>query len=75
MVNKFKSICAECGAPVPAQGGTLTREGSKWVVRHLACGEGRGPQVHYVRTSSGWEGSRNVNGRCEDAPCCGCCTY
>lgn len=28
-----------------------------------------------VRTSSGWSGSRNSRGRCEDAPCCGCCTY
>lgn len=28
-----------------------------------------------VRTSSGWSGTRNSRGRCEDAPCCGCCTY
>jgi hypothetical protein len=27
-----------------------------------------------VRTSSGWSGTRNSRGRCEDAPCCGCCT-
>jgi hypothetical protein len=28
-----------------------------------------------VRTSSGWSGTRNSRGRCEDAPCCGCCTF
>jgi len=33
------------------------------------------PAVVEVRTSSGWRGWRNVRGPCEDAPCCGCCTY
>lgn len=31
--------------------------------------------VSCVRTSSGWSGTRNSRGRCEDAPCCGCCTF
>lgn len=31
-------------------------------------------RVHTFRTSSGWSGTRNARGRCEDAPCCGCCT-
>ena len=39
--------------------------------------------MHAVRTvpgtlyipSSGFVGFRNPAGRCEDAPCCGCCTY
>lgn len=35
----------------------------------------RGRRVHTVRTSSGWVGYQNARGRCEDAPCCGCCTY
>ncbi len=30
---------------------------------------------HYVRLNSGAELYRNNNGRCEDAPCCGCCNY
>lgn len=34
-----------------------------------------GRRVHTFRTSSGWTGTQNVRGRCEDAPCCGCCTY
>lgn len=32
-------------------------------------------RVSTFTTSSGYTGSRNVRGRCEDAPCCGCCTY
>lgn len=28
----------------------------------------------YTRFSSGAEVYRNRNGRCEDAPCCGCCS-
>ena len=39
--------------------------------------------MHAVRTvpgtlyipSTGFVGFRNPAGRCEDAPCCGCCTY
>lgn len=30
---------------------------------------------HYARTSTGAELYRNRSGRCEDAPCCGCCNY
>ena len=32
-------------------------------------------RVTTYRTNSGWTGTRNARGRCEDAPCCGCCTY
>lgn len=28
----------------------------------------------YTRFSGGGESYRNVRGRCEDAPCCGCCS-
>jgi len=28
----------------------------------------------YARFSSGFESYQNRNGRCEDAPCCGCCS-
>jgi hypothetical protein len=36
----------------------------------------RGNDVSYgVVTSTGWRGTRNRNGRCEDAPCCGCCSF
>ena len=35
---------------------------------------GRGYISNYARFSSGAEVYTNKRGRCEDAPCCGCCT-
>ncbi|AFF28345.1 hypothetical protein FDI09_gp19 [Mycobacterium phage Twister] len=32
------------------------------------------PRVHTIRLNSGAVLSVNARGRCEDAPCCGCCT-
>jgi len=34
----------------------------------------RGYVSHYARFSSGAEVYTNKRGRCEDAPCCGCCS-
>ena len=73
--NRYAATCATCGNRVPAQGGTLSKQGTRWEVRHLACREDDSPQVYSVTTASGWSGTRNRRGRCEDAPCCGCCTY
>jgi hypothetical protein len=70
-VNKFRAPCAVCGNEVPANGGNLDRSGRRWIVRHLACA--KGPAVIEIRTSGG-SFIRNAKGRCEDAPCCGCCT-
>ena len=72
--NRFAGTCAACGTRVAARAGTLQRVGPVWTVYHLACRDGAA-QVYEVRTSSGWTGTRNVRGRCEDAPCCGCCTF
>lgn len=76
---------------VPARAGTLSRgAGGRWQVHCPDCNAGageasesaealawsRGNAVSYgVVTSSGWRGIRNRRGRCEDAPCCGCCTF
>lgn len=36
----------------------------------------RTPRVTVWRNASGhFIGSQNARGRCEDAPCCGCCSY
>lgn len=72
-VNKYAGNCASCGNRVPAKGGNLVREGRKWLVFHLACRDAGAPQVNSITTSGGTF-YRNVRGRCEDAPCCGCCT-
>jgi hypothetical protein len=76
MVNKYAANCAGCGARVPANGGVLV--GSRrtgWSVFHLACkASGRSEVVETV-LSSGEVLTQNRRGRCEDAPCCGCCNY
>ena len=73
VVNKFGGTCDTCGSPVPALGGTIERHGRRWKVYHLACKSGS-PSVIAIQFNSDEVHTRNVNGRCEDAPCCGCCT-
>lgn len=35
--NKFAADCVDCGVSVPAQQGTVKREGTRWAVRHVNC--------------------------------------
>jgi len=76
--NKYAAKCDGCGNRVAARCGTLTKEGRRWSVRHRACQTqpsvtrarfygGRGPGTYE-------DVYQNNNGRCEDAPCCGCCS-
>lgn len=74
MVNRYAGTCSICGRAVPPSGGQVTRRGRRWTVAHLACAKAGREQVHTVRFASGETFIRNVQGRCEDAPCCGCCT-
>jgi hypothetical protein len=73
MTNKYPARCECCGSVVPANGGTLKRKGRRWIVKHLACAKERAPSVTTV-TLGDKTYIRNSHGRCEDAPCCGCCT-
>jgi hypothetical protein len=76
-VNRYAAPCASCGARVPARGGALL-EGPRrsWQVFHLTCADGApGPRVVETRSGNGQTFIRNARGRCEDAPCCGCCTF
>jgi len=91
MKNRYPANCSECCTTVPAQAGTLSRaRRGAWTVLCPDCTAGaepssdlnealawsRGNATSYgVVTSSGWRGIRNRAGRCEDAPCCGCCTF
>jgi hypothetical protein len=63
MTNRFAAKCTSCSGRVAARAGVLS--GSKrqgWSVRHADCsGEAAEPT---------W---KQRYGRCEDAPCCGCC--
>lgn len=70
--NRYPAACSACGATVPANGGTIRKSGRRWAVTHNACADGT-PRVITVRFNSGATMSRNIRGRCIDAPCCGCC--
>jgi hypothetical protein len=77
-VNRYKGTCSYCGGRVKARAGKTWRPSGarRYLVAHLACAESESPQVieTYI-PSSGWRGTQNARGRCEDAPCCGCCTF
>ena len=74
MTNKYPANCTTCGARVPVNGGKLSKQGRTWAVQHLACAEAGAPAVHSITFNSGDTVTVNSRGRCEDAPCCGCCT-
>ena len=75
-VNKYAAPCAYCGARVPPNGGSLWKEGRRWLVAHLDCADhGEARVIEYYSPTTGFRGTRNSRGVCEDAPCCGCCTF
>jgi len=74
MVNKYKGSCSYCGGTVPVNGGNLRKVGRKWQVSHLSCEAAKSPQVIVTTFNSGESVWVNSGGRCEDAPCCGCCS-
>lgn len=73
MTNKYPGRCRYCGGRVPAYGGRLSKNGKRWVVSHLPCEEDGADRVDTIRIGDKTF-TRNARGRCEDAPCCGCCT-
>lgn len=75
MTNRYPGTCEHCGGRVAKNAGTLRRVGAVYAVAHLACaaaGTGRVINCYSPVTGNSW--SVNARGRCEDAPCCGCCT-
>jgi hypothetical protein len=72
--NKYAAACADCGARVPARGGSLRKAGRRWEVRHLSCERGEGRSVAVTFAATGNTIYQNSRGRCIDAPCCGCCS-
>jgi hypothetical protein len=67
-IARYKSLCYNCALPI--------RPGDEIVVdarrktRHAGCD----PGIIVTRFASGATSYRNARGRCEDAPCCGCCS-
>jgi len=74
MLNRFAGRCHYCGGGVPAKGGDCFKVNGRWAVAHLSCKSSEKSEVDVIKFSSGEEFYRNKKGRCEDAPCCGCCT-
>ncbi len=72
-VNRYPGDCGTCGKRVARNAGSLWRAGRRYVAYHLACKAAGEARVIEVRTSGGTF-IQNSRGRCEDAPCCGCCT-
>ena len=72
--NRYPGGCRECGGRVEAGAGRIAgKVGNRWTVAHLSCAEA-GEAAVMVIEIGGNEYTRNRNGRCEDAPACGCCT-
>jgi len=74
MIARYPGKCARTGAAI-RPGDTITfTPARKAVLVQRMHNDG----VSDVFVFSGEDGSRafyrNKNGRCEDAPCCGCCT-
>ena len=70
MSNRYPGTCDKCGTRVRAYKGVLiapTEPGSPWIVRHESCADGSETSARPARSD------RRYRGRCEDAPCCGCC--
>ncbi len=79
MVNRYRGTCP-CGEEVAPGMGTTYKNGRRWVVVCAECEPRehvtgpRSPRTITTRFSSGAVVYRNAKGRCEDAPCCGCCS-
>lgn len=75
MIARYHSKCAKTGAAIrPGDTITFTPARKAVLVQRMHVT----PYTSDVFVFSGEDGSRafyrNKNGRCEDAPCCGCCT-
>lgn len=70
---KYPGKCCECAARLPK--GTRAVWHGKGKVYCLTCINGGESKKggSWLAVTSGGEVWENRNGRCEDAPCCGCC--
>ena len=73
--NKYSGKCHYCGNTVKAKSGELLGKiDGRWAIAHLSCDKsGNGRVVATYFPTTGQSVYRNSRGRCEDAPCCGCC--
>ena len=80
MTSKYSGTCRQCGDSFPA-GASINYDktgGRGRKAEHVDCDTAASyPQdrpIIEITTASGTFYQRS-GGRCEDAPCCGCCTF
>lgn len=72
MTARFSGACRGCDSLVKP-GDTIVT-GGRGRTYHVDCsGQKDVMTIHFP--SSGTTIYRNARGTCEDAPCCGCCTF
>lgn len=69
MQAKYRGVCARTGAPI-LPGDTIDYSRGKAIL----VKKNPGSDYSDLYVINGREYIRNARGRCEDAPCCGCCT-
>lgn len=73
--DTWANMCDNCETEFNGAGQTLAPR-SQWgeeTGEHFGAAEREGVSVHIQTSGGSWY--QNNNGRCEDAPCCGCCTF
>jgi hypothetical protein len=71
MIARYPGKCARTGRAIkPGDVITFTRARKTVLVEQQRVSD----TVVFFGNSGAREFYRNRNGRCEDAPCCGCCT-
>ena len=66
MTARYRGTCAQCAAPI-APGDEITQHARRVTTHAGACADDLGSR----RPAPSW---KQRYGRCEDAPCCGCCS-
>lgn len=72
MIARYAGVCADTGAAI--RSGDTIRYDRATKRSVLVSKAADGKYVSDVFRTSGGTFFRNKKGRCEDAPCCGCCT-
>lgn len=69
--NKYAARCEDCGASVPAEEGSLSKEGGRWVVRHVGgctstpaapASSGEAPEGFHMLDGTVWKVQLNQAG-------------
>lgn len=74
MTARYSGVCASHTCSKPIKPGDIVVHIRKGTTYHVDC-DGRKNIVTTYFPSSGETIYQNARGRCEDSPCCGCCSY